>query len=329
MLPATCSIVTSYAVFFRGASVLSGVVVWLVVAALLALPWAMAKGPWSTLAAAVLSGALGPISIWPLAGLLFPSAGLGGLFLLVLLVFCAGEIGALVVRGRPAFVTANLYPFFLAGFLYSNVVALVHGAPKTPAGWVAVNTFGLRQTGPDVFAGLRNTQRVIDAGRGHGDARVLVFPEAALNDMLPGTVAMVSHAVPPGQIWLVGAEDGKHDAIWQFESDRKPRLATDSALPMPGSMWRPWDPAVSYVPAWRQSTFHVGRLRVWSSICYEQVVPWSWVEALLARPGIVLLQSNAWWAGPGNPAPAIQRAQASAWVRLMGVTSLAVSNETL
>lgn len=324
---ATNCITSSYTAFFPGGSGVAGLFVWLVVAVLLALPWAFAKGPVSTLVAAALSGVLGPLSIWPLAGVLFPGMGLVGFFVLAALLWMAGD-AAVAFRGdKPAEFTAGVFPLMIAAIVLSNVTAVATSVWGNPAlySWAAVSTRGLQQTGNDVFAGLKNTQSLIQQAQ-TAHARVVVLPEAALNDMLPGTVAMVRSAIPPNQTWLVGSEDGQHDAVWAFTSDKPPVMASDSVLPMPISMWRPWDGKVSYQPEWHKSAYTIDGVRVWSSICYEQVVPWIWVEAAIANPQVVLLQSNAWWSRPSNPAPAIQQAQALAYVRLLGVPAFTATN---
>lgn len=321
---ATSSTVPSFVAFFGQDSVLNGFIVWLLLALYLAAPWALARGPWTALVAAAFSGLLGPMSIWPLAGLFFPGMGLAGLVVFGIVVYCVGELGALVARGRPAVVTDHVWMFLLVAAAISNGLWFVRPAPRLPAGWVAVDT-RVTQTGNHVFSGLRNTQQVIADGLAFPRARVLVFPEAVLDDMLPGTVDMMLSYIPPKQIWLVGAEDGQHDAVWGFEKGHSPVMVSDSVLPMPVSMWRPWS-SVSYRPAWHKRVFVLDGKRVWSSICYEQVTPLAWVQALAARPDVVLLQSNAWWADQRNPAPAIQAAQANAWLRLMRVASLAATN---
>jgi hypothetical protein len=326
LVPATASIVPSYSAFFHTQPAYGGVAVWLVVAFLLALPWMLARGPWSTLLASSLSGVIGPLSVWPLVGVLFPGTGPLGLIPFVLVVLCAGELGALLARGRPATLTDSGVWILLGFAVLTNITTMMTPKPRPPAGWVAVNTHEVQQTGNDVFAGLRATQQVIDAGLAHPAARVLVFPEAVLDNMLPGTVSMVSQAVPQGQTWLIGAEDGQHDATWRFQRGKPPVLVSDSVLPMPVSMWRPWQLAVSYQPAWHKAAFEQSGKQVWASICYEQVLPWSWLQALWAQPELVLLQSNGWWASRGNSAPSIQRAQAYAWIRLMGLPVVEARN---
>jgi hypothetical protein len=105
-------------------------------------------------------------------------------------------------------------------------------------------------------------------------------------------------------------------------------MVSASTIPMPVSMWRPWS-AGSYKPTWAKKTFELEGQKVWSAICYEQVVPWTWVEALWQSPSLILLQSNAWWATPSNPAPFIQSAQAGGWLRLLGTPALVASNKVL
>ena len=85
-----------------------------------------------------------------------------------------------------------------------------------------------------------------------------------------------------------------------------------------GGDWLPWKP-VSLRPSWWQRAFYIDGLRVWSSICIEQLQPWTWIEALAQRPSLILAQSNAWWADESNAAPGIQAASTRSWARLMGL----------
>ena len=330
-LPATASIVPSYGAFFHSHHFgLPGIAVWLAASFLLAAPWALARGPWSTLVAAVLSGILGPLSIWPVAGLLFPGMGLVGLIGMVILLYAAGEVAASergLLKSYAKVADASFW-VLVGSIVLSNVFHFAANTPEPPASWIAVDTVGLKQTGGDVFASLETAQQVIRAGRSVSEARVLVFPEAVLNDMLPGTVGLVSSAVPKGQTWLVGAEDGVHDGVWAFTRGKPPVIVAASTIPMPLSMWRPWS-ARSYKPTWVKQTFELAGQKVWSAVCYEQVVPWTWVEALWQSPSLILLQSNAWWASPGNPAPFIQSTQASGWLRLLGIPYLVARNTAL
>ncbi|MHB1670326.1 MAG: hypothetical protein ACYCUK_23795, partial [Thiomonas sp.] len=62
-----------------------------------------------------------------------------------------------------------------------------------------------------------------------------------------------------------------------------------------------------------------------AEICYDQLLPFSWLEVALYRPDTVLLTSNVWWA-KGTGAPQIQRASAWAWSRLSGSTDIEAEN---
>jgi hypothetical protein len=48
--------------------------------------------------------------------------------------------------------------------------------------------------------------------------------------------------------------------------------------------------------------------------------------AMLDRPRVIVAMSNAWWAPPGNFAPAIQAASTRAWARLMKAPVIWASN---
>jgi hypothetical protein len=331
MAAATYSIVPSASAFFPGASVALGVGIWVVATLLLALPWALVRNAPTALLATVLSGLLGVISPWPAAGVLFPGMGLLGVVLFLLVVVLLSEWSSRIRGNAPASfwgdVSAATAHWLLFAALASNSLALARGFPApVPEGWHAVVTHGIIPSRGSMVGSIGNTAAAVRAARNVGsDPGVLVFPEAVLDDMLPGTVAMVQSAVPPGQLWLVGAEDGKHDAVWAFERGREPVMLFDSALPMPVSMWRPGQPD-SYRPAWWVPVRDIEGQRVWSALCYDQVLPWVWLEAVVQRPSLLLLQSNAWWAAPNNPAPHIQAAQARAWVRLLGLPALSATN---
>lgn len=101
-------------------------------------------------------------------------------------------------------------------------------------------------------------------------------------------------------------------------------LAQSAGLLLGGD-WQPWRKD-TLRPAWVQHAFTLGGTRVWAALCVEQVQPWTWLEALWEKPGIIVAMSNAWWAPPGTAAPGIQKASANAWARLMGLPLLSSVN---
>ena len=97
-----------------------------------------------------------------------------------------------------------------------------------------------------------------------------------------------------------------------------------SPFPVPVSMWHPWyqwhgyvrTDGVGYEASWWEPVRKVDGVRAWASICYDQLIPWVWMEGVVQHPQVVLLTNNEWWA-KGTGIPEIQRATAWAWGRLI------------
>ena len=72
-----------------------------------------------------------------------------------------------------------------------------------------------------------------------------------------------------------------------------------------------------------------------AALCVEQVQPWTWFEAILQRPDVILAMSNGWWASGteglsprvGAAGLAIERASSRAWARLMGLPVVWAGNQ--
>ena len=102
---------------------------------------------------------------------------------------------------------------------------------------------------------------------------------------------------------------------------------------MPVSMWHPWSQSHGYVRAdgvdyeasWWEPVRKVDGVRTWASICYDQILPWVWMEGVVQDPQLVLLTNNEWWA-KGTGIPEIQRATAWAWARLIGAPVVEAEN---
>jgi hypothetical protein len=298
-----------------------GLAAWLGSSLLLSAPWiTAARWPWALGALALTAipplGVIGWLSPLNAAGVLFPGLGWIGLGLLCLgcgsLYFRAGRlrIAMLTVIGIIA--------------IASN---LAYVEPATPTGWTGVDT-SLAPSHGDPISAIRNNQGAINAGITQGDgARVVVFPEAILDDWRSGTRQQFAMAVPSHQIWILGADTGSADAVVLVGDGlaHAEPVARSAGLILAGN-WLPWAEQ-TLQPAWWQSVFVIDGKRVWAALCVEQLQPWTWLEAMIQRPDVVLAMSNGWWARGGGATAhtigtaglAIERASSRAWVRLMGV----------
>lgn len=289
-----------------------GVLAWVAASTALAAPWALASGWRGTLAALALTalpplGLIGWLSPLSAAGVLFPGMGWVGLALLL----------AVVVGITKPRIT------WLAPLGAITIAAnLVYTPPALPLGWVGADT-AIRPARGSVLAAIQNNQAIIATAlvQGHG-AKVVVLPEAVIDGWLPGTRRQFAGAVSPGQLWLVGAQTRFNSVVAVTHGNAIVKPLVNAAALLPGGNWSPG----GLQPAWWQTAPVVDGKRVWASVCIEQVLPWTWLEAMTAHPDVVLAISNQWWAPPTSSAPWIQRVSTHAWARLMGVPVVSAIN---
>ncbi len=306
-----------------------GVLAWAACSVALAMPWALAAH-WPGLLFALAATALPPLGVvgWlsPLnaAGMLFPGMGWIGLALAVCSMLAMNSV--LVGQGRPGLFADASWWTLLSAVIVAIGANVLASPASVPPGWVGVQIHILPSKG-NVLRAIQNNQSIIDAGLAQGKgARVLIFPEAVLENWLPGTRQQFAEAVPPGQFWLIGVQTDARDAVVRIEHRfADPVPVTQAAGLLLGGDWQPWNPR-TLRPAWWQRVLDLDGQRVWAAICVEQVQPWAWLEALWQRPTVIFAQSNVWWAPPGSAAPEIQEASTLAWARLMGVAVVGAVN---
>jgi len=310
------------ATFFGPGHEMLGDVLWVTSAVMLALPWVWASGWKGTLAALVLDavpplGCFGWLSPLTAAGALYPGTGLGGLALL--LGLCAG----MAERKWP------IIGSLIALALLVNLVFLSAHRPSPPTRWIGVDTQVGPVSGNIVEAAMQRSAWLAQVRNAARDARVVVLPETLAGPWLPGTAAQIRSAILPGQMWLVGATawvDNRRADVLMKVSRRaeQERPLFVSPFPVPVSMWTPWADG-GYRAAWWEPVRRVAGVHVWAAICYDQLLPWVWIEGLVQSPAVVLAVSNDWWAR-GTGAAEIQRATTWAWARLMDTAVVRAEN---
>lgn len=108
-------------------------------------------------------------------------------------------------------------------------------------------------------------------------------------------------------------------------------MVAESPFPVPVSMWMPWkkpslfEKQQEFQAGWFEPAFRMQGVRVWSSICYDQLLPFVWLEASTENPHVILTTTNEWWAR-GTDIPAVQRASSWAWARLIGAPTVEAEN---
>lgn len=325
------------AVFFGSGSTGEGVVLWLASSALLSAGWAFADRPWKAGAVLIFDALVPPLSFFdwmsPLtaAGVLFPGVSWTGLLMLLAGIFSL----PLILRYKDILV-------ILAGFSLLLNVLYVPG--PIPQGWRGLDL----HVGPSHSSILANNSRfeawVATADK--RDSKVLLLPETLLT-WWSGSADFVQQHVPAGKTWLVGATTPLPKGYFadgiEEVTDRGYRMVFASALPVPVSMWMPWRTPkegrkhlhLLHVPNWMIPDQYrafwwtpvrkINGTRVWANICYDQLLPFVWIEGVAQTPRVILLTNNEWWAH-GTGIPQIQAASSWAWARLIGVRTLEAEN---
>ena len=331
--------------FFGPGHVPLGIALWLASSALLAAGWAFADRPWKVIAV-LLIDALPPLGLFdwmsPLAnaGVVFPALGVVGLLAWLLLIYVA-LYGLSAYQDRHELsASLDIIPVLLIASLVANMAT---PSETRPAGWMGMDL----HLGPitrNIIADMARTQQWISQTQAKaGRHRVVLLPETLLT-WWAGNAAEVQSAVPMGQTWLVGASvpvgpallaDGIEEVRGGVVDGKgkRGRLLFVSPFPVPVSMWHPWYQGHGYVRAdgvgyeagWWEPVRKVDGVRAWASICYDQLLPWVWMEGVVQQPQVVLLTNNEWWA-KGTGIPEIQRATAWGWVRLMGAPVVEAEN---
>lgn len=342
------------AVFFGAhAPLWEGALLWLGSSAFLATGWTFANKPWKAALVLLLDALVPPMAFFdwmsPLsaAGILFPRLGLLGVFLLCLWV----------ALGKPRHqMHSSIIEILLVVAIFANIAAFLH--PKTPPlDWKGVSL----HVGPAVPNVLQNMARhqailreTLAQAKGACGIRSshtsllgsCAFPKAAKVVLLPETLETdwagnawaIQQAIPKQQVWLVGMSVPRKpglltDSIVAFRHTGMPRILFNSAFPVPVSMWHPWSQGTGYVESqhvgyaasWWEPTKTIEGVKAWASICYDQLLPFVWTEALIQRPQVVLLTNNEWWA-KHTGIPTIQHNTAWAWGRLLGTPEIEAEN---
>ncbi|MDQ0563772.1 hypothetical protein QO004_005588 [Rhizobium mesoamericanum] len=306
---------------FYASDILPGLLLWLTASsafvAVHAALWSKRQG-WLPLRYLAASGlmAVPPFGIlgWahPLttAGVLFPGWRWLGL------VAMAAGLAVLTTRFRPA------AAFALAGFWLWSATSWT--APKISPAWHAVDLHlgaSLGRTSDlvrhrDLVATARAT------ARGPGD--IVVLPESTLGFWTVTVQRFWQRELSgTGLIIVAGAavvDDAGYDNVVVIISESKSSVVYRERMPVPGSMWQPWQDLIGGRGAARAHFFanpvvDLGGTLVAPLICYEQLIVWPVLQSMLHDPDLIVAIGNGWWTS-GTSIVDIQRASAAAWARL-------------
>ena len=274
-------------------------------------------------------GAIGMFNPIAVAGALFPWLGWYGLLLTVTLVLVLGYHS---VRWTVVLVSMALV---------ANALATLE-TPAPPSGWRGMDTHlgGLTSGGSadagQILAAMERVTWLNQLAATVPPNAVVVLPETIVGSFNGLTQAMLGAAETTlraqGSIIFVGAEipqdvGGYQNAMVALGAPLgQPTVAVQS-VPVPIAMWRPWSSDAAIASLWSHRGRHI-RIKgvdVAVSICYEQLLPFALLAAMVDEPKLLVAVSNVWWAS-GTSVPQIQRLTVDAIARLFGVATVRADN---
>jgi hypothetical protein len=242
------------------------------------------------------------------AGVLFPAWGWWGLAAM------AAGVAAMTTRHRSAAAIAmtSLWLWSAAGW----------ADPVLPAAWIGVDLEMGASLGRD--AGLARQRRLIEIARDHPPETTVVLPESALGFWTQAVGRLWQARLSgTGVTVIAGAviiNKSGYDNVLMRLSATTAYVLYRQRMPVPGSMWQPWNDLIGDDAGARAHFFAnpvdaIGGEKTALLICYEQLLIWPILQSLLHRPDTIVAVGNGWWTA-GTSIIDIQRASIKAWARL-------------
>jgi hypothetical protein len=306
-----------------GALVLAPIVC-AVMTSLLAVPFMLAWSPLRRVAAtrlvfAVVASALPLLGIigigspLTVAGILFPGSKWFGLILTLILP------SGLLLRPKVAVaLAAAVLAFFHARF----------DAPVPPPnGWAGVSTKSC--PGQIVECEFKRFL-AIQRRSSESHQSVLVFPEAAVENWNDATELFWQDTNEilrrRGATVLIGATVHQNRTTRNVVLIRGAEIGSFAQrIPVPVAMWRPFDASAVPLNLTGPATVVIHGRRAAVLICYEQLIPWTWISALIESPDTIIAPSNDEWSH-GTPLPHYRSSAAQSWSTLFGLPVISATN---
>jgi apolipoprotein N-acyltransferase len=245
-------------------------------------------------------------------------------------------LGILLVAAAMVAVTVPSWNSIIAVAVLS--LALNHWyeeAGMRRSDWVGVNTsFGNIHATDDPLVEFSVAERIQKTALSvHG--RVILFPEMVIRRWGESTDLFWQPTFDAlraqGSTILIGAGLPSPASLDEYRNtivirgvDNSPIF--EQRIPVPLAMWKPWG-GKDRVPLnlFGPPTIQLASERAAILICYEQLLPWSYVSALWHQPTVIVGLSNAYWTKstviPNNQSAALQ-----AWGRLFRTPVISATN---
>jgi hypothetical protein len=237
------------------------------------------------------------------AGVLFPGAGWSGLGLTF--------FGIVLL-------TTRWWKVVAIGFLAAYVVALLTWQPpRSPSDIVGMDMnigSGSSDAYSQQLAIIQEVKATALSGTG-----AIVLPEAVVGYWTDATENLWRHELERVNVAVnVGANiitrDG-YDNVMVGIANGKAEVLYRERMPVPVSMWRPWESGGASAWFFANPTAEFAGYRIAPLICYEQLIVWPVLQSMASGGTVIVATGNAWWAKGTNIAD-IQKASVQAWASL-------------
>jgi hypothetical protein len=323
---ASWTVIEVSSAYFAGGTA-SGILPWLSASVLLTAPWAVIwsrTGIVGRLPLALFGTTVPPVGLidWasPMnsAGVFFPDLGFVGVAATVALMVVLAQ------RQSAAIVGLALLS------LYSHAFRTT---PRAPADWIGFDTkFGIVHDPRNPMAEFRAAEAVQhDVANSRG--KVLVFPESVVPRWTEATDSFwrttLDNAGQRGAVLLIGAGLPVPGSTSGLRNVVAIRGATngdfEQRIPVPLAMWKPWGKDRVSLNLGGTPVMPIAGERVAIFICYEQLLPWSYLTAAAHQPTMLVGVANASWT-KHTPVPQYQSAVLHSWARLFGKPVISATN---
>lgn len=281
------------------------------------------------------------------AGFLFPRTAWGGL-LLTLIVAGMLCVWPVLTFASTALLVASSYIFY--------------EPTPAPKGWQAIDTNLGEIIGPshEPVSAMLTTRRIQELAI-NSPATVIIFPESVVaewtsvtEDWWQDTFASLQSS---GKTVLLGATisapndfdfSAELAALQPGSSISSASLAARSSMdavqyrnvvlirgatsgefsqrvPVPVAMWKPFSESGVPLNLFGPATVVVAGHKTAIIICYEQLIAWPFLTAMIEQPSILVAVANQFWV-KDTSIPRCQRTYATAWARLFDLPILFASN---
>jgi apolipoprotein N-acyltransferase len=261
-------------------------------------------------------GIIGVASPLTAAGLLFPGTAWLGL---------TGTVAAIIALAlRPATATA-------ATVLLAAICNMVYpGMPKPPVDWEAVNT-ELGDVGRSAEAEFKAVE-FIQQHALSSHAHVMIFPETVIPRWTEATdlfweptletLARSGKTVLIGTTFDIPSQPGYDNGI-VVRGSQTGRLLQQ--IPVPIGMWNPLQDAGAELGLFRPVLTTVSGRRVAVVLCFEELLTWPMMKAIIQKPDTLVGVDNRHWC-PGDTVAILQNSIVDTWGRLAGVPTITATN---